>query len=161
MFERTISCFTLSKSYSMTGWRIGYAAAAEPWLTGLRKTTLYSTNGVSTPTQYAAVAAVNSPADFFAQTLAEYRRRRDLLVSGLNELGLSCAPPAGAFYAFPDATRIDADSRAAADLLLERAQVATVPGAVFGPEGEGHLRFSFSTSVETIEAALDSMRRNL
>ena len=161
MFERTISCFTLSKSYSMTGWRVGYAAAAEPWLTGLRKTTLYSTNGVSTPTQYAAVAAVNSPPDFFSQTLSEYRRRRDLLVSGLNELGLKCAPPAGAFYAFPEATRIDADSRAAADLLLERARVATVPGAVFGPEGEGHLRFSFSTSVETIEAALDSMRRNL
>jgi len=161
MFERTISCFTLSKSYSMTGWRIGYAAAAEPWMTGLRKTTLYSTNGVSTPTQYAALAAVNSPADFFTQILAEYRRRRDLLVSGLNELGLNCAPPAGAFYAFPDATRIDADSRRAADLLLERAQVATVPGAVFGPEGEGHLRFSFSTSIENIESALDSMRRNL
>jgi aspartate/methionine/tyrosine aminotransferase len=161
MFERTISCFTLSKSYSMTGWRIGYAAAAEPWMTGLRKTTLYSTNGVSTPTQYAALAAVNSPADFFAQTLAEYRRRRDLLVSGLNELGLRCGPPAGAFYAFPDATRIDADSRRAADLLLERARVATVPGAVFGPDGEGHLRFSFSTSIENIEAALDSMRRSL
>jgi aspartate/methionine/tyrosine aminotransferase len=161
MFERTITCFTLSKSYSMTGWRIGYAAAAEPWMTGLRKTTLYSTNGVSTPTQYAAVAAVNSPADFFAQTLAEYRRRRDLLVSSLNELGLRCGPPAGAFYAFPDATRIDADSRRAADLLLERARVATVPGAVFGPDGEGHLRFSFSTSIENIEAALDSMRRNL
>jgi aspartate/methionine/tyrosine aminotransferase len=161
MFERTISCFTLSKSYSMTGWRIGYAAAAEPWMTGLRKTTLYSTNGVSTPTQYAALAAVNSPADFFAQTLAEYRRRRDLLVSSLNELGLRCGPPAGAFYAFPDATRIDADSRRAADLLLERARVATVPGAVFGPDGEGHLRFSFSTSIENIEAALDSMRRNL
>jgi aspartate/methionine/tyrosine aminotransferase len=161
MFERTITCFTLSKSYSMTGWRIGYAAAAELWLTGLRKTTLYSTNGVSTPTQYAALAAVNAPADFFAQTLSEYRRRRDLLVSGLDELGLACAPPAGAFYAFPDATRISPDSRAAADLLLERARVATVPGAVFGPQGEGHLRFSFSTSVENIEAALDSMRRNL
>jgi aspartate aminotransferase len=161
MFERTVTCFTLSKSYSMTGWRIGYAAAAEPWMTGLRKTTLYSTNGVSTPTQYAAVAAVNSPADIFTQTLAEYRRRRDLLVSGLNGLGLACEPPAGAFYAFPDAARIDPDSRAAADLLLERARVATVPGAVFGPEGEGHLRFSFSTSVENIEAALDSMRRNL
>ena len=145
----------------MTGWRIGYATAAEPWLTGLRKTTLYSTNGVSTPTQYAALAAVNSPADFFTQPLAEYRRRRDLLVSGLNELGLKCAPPAGAFYAFPDATRIAPDSRRAQELLLERAQVATVPGAVFGHEGEGHLRFSFSTSVETIEAALDSMRRNL
>jgi aspartate aminotransferase len=161
MFERTITCFTLSKSYSMTGWRIGYAAAAEPWMTGLRKTTLYSTNGVSTPTQWAAVAAINSPADFFDQARGEYRRRRDLLVGGLNELGLPCDAPAGAFYAFPDATRVSPDSRAAADTLLERAQVSTVPGVVFGPHGEGRLRFSFSTSVETIEAALDSMRRNL
>ena len=161
MFERTITCFTLSKSYSMTGWRVGYAVAAEPWMTGLKKTTLYSTNGVSTPTQWAALAAVNSPADFFDGARAAYRERRDLLVAGLNELGLTCAPPAGAFYAFPDVTRLERDSRRAADLLLERAQVATVPGVVFGQHGEGHLRFSFSTSLETIEAGLDSMRRSL
>jgi aspartate/methionine/tyrosine aminotransferase len=161
MLERTISCFTLSKSYSMTGWRIGYAAAAEPWMTGLRKTTLYSTNGVSTPTQWAALAAINSPANLFDDARAEYRKRRDLIVGGLNELGLTCEPPAGAFYAFPDVTRINRDSRAAADTLLERAQVATVPGVVFGEHGESHLRFSFSTSLETIRAGLDSMRRNL
>jgi aspartate aminotransferase len=78
MWERTLTCFTFSKSYSMTGWRIGYVAAAEPWMTGLRKTTLYSTNGVSTPTQWAALAAVKSPPDFFDGTRAEYRERRDL-----------------------------------------------------------------------------------
>ena len=161
MFERTITCFTLSKSYSMTGWRIGYTIAPEPWMTGLRKTILYSTNGVSTPTQWAALAAINSPTDYFANARAAYRERRDLLVAGLNELGLTCAPPAGAFYAFPDATRIHADSRTAAEILLDRAQVATVPGVVFGPHGEGHLRFSFSTSLETIQAGLDSMRRQL
>jgi len=161
MFERTITCFTLSKSYSMTGWRIGYTIAPEPWMTGLRKTILYSTNGVSTPTQWAALAAINSPADYFANARAAYRERRDLLVAGLNELGLTCAAPAGAFYAFPDATRIHADSRTAAEILLDRAQVATVPGVVFGPHGEGHLRFSFSTSLETIQAGLDSMRRQL
>jgi aspartate aminotransferase len=161
MRERTITCYTLSKSYSMTGWRIGYAVAAEPWMTGLRKTTLYSTNGVSTPTQWAALAAINTPTDFFTDVRAEYRKRRDLLVGGLNELGLTCAPPHGAFYAFPDVSRLSRDSRAAADLLLERAQVATVPGIVFGEHGEGHLRFSFSTSPEIIAAALESMRRNL
>jgi aspartate aminotransferase len=161
MRERTVTCFTLSKSYAMTGWRIGYVAAAEPWMTGLRKTTLYSTNGVSTPTQWAALAALNSPVSLFEEARAEYRKRRDLLVGGLNELGLMCAPPAGAFYAFPDVTRINRDSRVAADTLLERARVATVPGIVFGEHGEGHLRFSFSTSLETIAAGLDSMRRNL
>ncbi|HKP72764.1 MAG TPA: aminotransferase class I/II-fold pyridoxal phosphate-dependent enzyme [Pyrinomonadaceae bacterium] len=161
MFERTITVYTLSKSYSMTGWRVGYVAAAEPWMTGLRKTTLYSTNGVSTPTQWAALAAVNTPTDFFRDILAQYRERRDLLVGGLNELGLTCEPPAGAFYAFADVSRINADSRAAADTLLDRAQVATVPGVVFGEHGEGHLRFSFSTTPDTIRAGLDSMRRKL
>jgi aspartate aminotransferase len=161
MLERTITSFTLSKSYAMTGWRLGYAVAVEPWMTGMRKTLLYSTNGVSTPSQWAALAAFTTPSDFLERSRAAYRERRDLLLAGLNELGLTCASPAGAFYAFPDATRIDTNSRRAADLLLERAQVATVPGVVFGPHGEGHLRFSFSTPLETIEAGLDSMRRNL
>lgn len=161
MFERTITSFTLSKSYSMTGWRVGYAVAAEPWMTGLKKCLLYSTNGVSTPSQWAALAAFELPADFHETTRAAYRERRDLLVSGLNELGFKCDPPAGAFYAFPDASHINPDSRAAAETLLERAQVATVPGSVFSAHGEGHLRFSFSTSLENIRAGLDSLRRNL
>jgi aspartate aminotransferase len=161
MHERTITCFTLSKSYAMTGWRIGYAVAAEPWMTGMKKTTLYSTNGVSTPTQWAALAAFNTESDFLENSRAAYRERRDLLIAGLNEAGLTCSAPAGAFYAFPDVTRISPDSRKASETLLERAQVATVPGVVFGPHGEGHLRFSFSTSLETIEAGLDSLRRKL
>jgi aspartate aminotransferase len=161
MFERTITCYTLSKSYSMTGWRLGYAVAAEPWMTGLRKSLLYSTNGVSTPTQWAALAAFTTPSDFLENSRQAYLQRRDLLLSGLNELGLTCASPAGAFYAFPDVNRISGDSRQAADILLERARVATVPGIVFGEHGEGHLRFSFSTSIENIEAGLESMRRSL
>jgi aspartate aminotransferase len=161
MFERTITSYTLSKTYAMTGWRVGYAVAAEPWMTGLRKCLLYSTNGVSTPSQWAALAAYDLGPEFYEETRAAYRLRRDLLVSGLNELGLPCAPPAGAFYAFPDVSRLSLDSRAAADILLERAQVATVPGIVFGEHGEGRCRFSFSTSPEIIEAGLDSMRRHL
>ncbi len=161
MFERTITCFTLSKSFAMTGWRLGYTVCGEPWMTGLRKTTLYSSNGVSTPTQWAALAAFTAKTDILEQHRVAYRQRRDLLLAGLNELGLTCEMPAGAFYAFPDVTRISKDSREAAELLLDRAQVATVPGIVFGEHGEGHLRFSFSTSIETIEAGLDSLRRNL
>jgi aspartate aminotransferase len=161
MFERTITCYTLSKSYAMTGWRVGYAVAAEPWMSGLKKCLLYSTNGVSTPSQWAALAAFELPPNFYEEIRRGYRLRRDLLVSGLCELGLTCDPPAGAFYAFPDVSRIHPDSRAAADILLERAQVATVPGIVFGEHGEGHLRFSFSTTPETIQAGLDSLRRHL
>jgi aspartate aminotransferase len=161
MWERTITCFTFSKSYAMTGWRLGYAVASEPWMTGLKKATLYSSNGVSTPTQWAGVAAMNMDPARLDEARDEYRKRRDLLLSGLNELGLTCESPAGAFYAFPDVRLVHQDSREAADILLNRAQVATVPGIVFGPDGEGHLRFSFSTPIETIEAGLDSLRRNL
>ena len=161
MFERTITSFTLSKSFAMTGWRIGYAVASEPWMTGLRKALLYSSNGVSTPTQWAALAAFTTVSDFLETSRAAYRERRDLLVAGLNELGLTCAPPAGAFYAFPHVRRIGNNSREASEALLDRAQVATVPGVVFGPDGEGHVRFSFSTSIETIQGGLESMRRNL
>jgi aspartate/methionine/tyrosine aminotransferase len=161
MSERTITLFTLSKSYAMTGWRIGYAVAGEPWMTGLRKAILYSSNGVSTPTQWAALAAFTTPSDFLETSRVAYRERRDLLLAGLNEVGLTCESPAGAFYAFPDVTRISRDSREASEALLNHAQVATVPGVVFGPHGEGHVRFSFSTAIETIEAGLESMRRNL
>lgn len=161
MFERTITLFTFSKSYAMTGWRLGYAVASEPWMTGLKKTTLYSSNGVSTPTQWAGLAAMQLDQSILGHNRNEYRRRRDLLWSGLNELGLTCDKPAGAFYAFPDVSRISANSREAAEILLNTAQVAAVPGIVFGSHGEGHLRFSFSTAVEAIEAGLDSLRRNL
>ena len=161
MFERTISVFTLSKSYAMTGWRLGYTLATEPWMTGLRKTTLYSSNGVSTPTQWAGLAAFTTESDMLETNRVAYKQRRDLLLAGLNQLGLVCEKPAGAFYAFPDVSRVSRDSREAAEILLERAQVATVPGVVFGEHGEGHLRFSFSTSIETIEGGLDSLRRNL
>ena len=161
MFERTITSFTFSKSYAMTGCRLGYAVAPEPWMTGLKKATLYSSNGVSTPTQWGGLAAFEIAATTQEQITAEYRRRRDLLLSGLNELGFPCDPPAGAFYAFPDASRISRDSQEAADILLNQANVAAVPGIVFGPDGQSHLRFSFSTSIETIEAGLDSLRRQL
>jgi len=161
MFERTVTVFTLSKSYAMTGWRLGYTVAAEPWITGLKKTTLYSSNGVSTPTQWAALAAFTTESDMLETNARAYLERRDLLLAGLNELGLVCEKPAGAFYAFPDVSRVSRDSREAAEILLDRAQVATVPGVVFGEHGESHLRFSFSTSVENIEAGLDSLRRNL
>jgi Aspartate/tyrosine/aromatic aminotransferase len=161
MFERTITLFTFSKSYAMTGWRLGYAVAPEPWMTGLKKTTLYSSNGVSTPTQWAGLAAMQLDSAIIEHHKNEYLRRRDLLLSGLNELGFMCENPAGAFYAFPDVSRISRDSREAAEILLNTAQVAAVPGIVFGQHGESHLRFSFSTSIETIEAGLDSLRRNL
>lgn len=157
MFERTITCFTFSKSYAMTGWRLGYAVAAEPFITGLKKLVLTSTNGVSTPTQWAGVAAVTMGSEFIAETREAYRERRKLLVAGLQSLGFKIEPPRGAFYAFPDASNFGTDSWEIADMLLDRARVACLPGVIFGAEGEGHLRFSFSTSTETIERGLEAL----
>lgn len=161
MAERTISTYTFSKSYAMTGWRVGYAVAQEPFMTALRKLVLYSTNGVSTPTQWAAVEALATPESDIAARREQYRQRRDLLVKGLNEIGLQCELPAGAFYAFPSVEKISKDSRRVASLLLEKAHVATIPGVVFGAQGEGHVRFSYAVSPETIEAGLEALRKFL
>ena len=161
MFERTITSFTLSKSFAMTGWRLGYVVAPEPFMTALRKAVLYSTNGVSTPAQWAAVEAFKLDEKYFAEMRGEYRKRRELMSAGLNKLGFEVAAPAGAFYIFPKATHLDPDSRVAAEKLLMQGRVATIPGIVFGPHGEGHLRFSFSTSIENIEGCLEAIRKNL
>jgi aspartate/methionine/tyrosine aminotransferase len=159
MAERTISTYTFSKSYAMTGWRIGYAVAQEPWMTAMRKLVLYSTNGVPTMVQWAAVEALRQSPDHRQKRLAEYRERRDALVGGLNAIGFDCEVPAGAFYAFPSVTRLSSDSRNAAALLLDKAHVATIPGAVFGNQGEGHVRFSYSTSMAAIQQGLEALRR--
>lgn len=159
MAERTITCYTFSKTYAMTGWRVGYAVAKEPFMTGLRKLVLYSTNGVSTPTQWAAVEALAVPQSATAARRAEYRQRRDRLVAGLNELGLECDLPAGAFYAFPKVAKIHKDSRRVASMLLEKVHVATIPGVVFGAQGEGHVRFSYAVSPEAIHTGLDALRK--
>src|SRR5438270_1855992 len=120
MMERTITCFTFSKSYAMTGWRVGYAVALEPWMSGVKKMVLYSTNGVATPNQWAALQALDTAEAELASRREEYRRRRDLLVQGLQSVGFTIDPPAGAFYAFPSAQHIDSDSRIASQALLER-----------------------------------------
>src|SRR6201996_5423750 len=102
MAQRTISTYTFSKSYGMTGWRVGYAVASEPFMTGLQKLVLYSVNGVSTPSQWAALEALATSESFLANRREEYRERRDLLVNSLNKLGLVCEVPQGAFYALPN-----------------------------------------------------------
>ncbi|MGD0735672.1 MAG: aminotransferase class I/II-fold pyridoxal phosphate-dependent enzyme [Terracidiphilus sp.] len=159
MAERTITAFTFSKTYAMTGWRAGYAVAKEPFMTALRKIVLYSTNGVATPVQYAMIQALTTPESEIARIREEYRERRDLLVAGLNEVGLECAPPAGAFYAFPNVEKIHKNSRTAAQILLEKAHIATIPGSVFGAQGEGHLRFGYAVTLGEIEACIEALRR--
>src|SRR5271170_2681054 len=158
MADRTITTFTFSKSYAMTGWRVGYAVAREPFMTGLRKLVLYSVNGVSTPTQWAALEALSLPQNIIHARREQYRAKRDLLVEGLCECGLECETPEGAFYAFPDVNKIHKDSRKVAAVLLEKAHVATIPGVVFGAQGEGHVRFGYSMSTDAIAAGLDALK---
>jgi aspartate aminotransferase len=158
MAERTITCFTFSKTYGMTGWRGGYAVAAEPFMTALRKIVLYSTNGVPTFVQHAMLQALHTPDAELADRLEEYRKRRDLLVAGLNSVGLECEAPAGAFYAFPNVEKVHKNSRTAAEILLEKAHIATIPGSVFGAQGEGHLRFGYAISISEIEACVDALK---
>ena len=158
MAERTLSVFTLSKSYSMTGWRAGYVIAPERYQSAIRTAVLYSTNGVSTPTQWAALEALSMGEDFLEEWKAGYRRRRDRLVEGLRAAGFEVETPRAALYLFPKIpAALGTDSRAAAAMLLDTARVATVPGLVFGPEGEGHLRFSFSVPEETIAAGVQAL----
>jgi len=159
MAERTITCFTFSKTYAMTGWRAGYAVAQEPFMSALRKIVLYSTNGVATPVQYAMIQALATPESQIAALREEYRKRRDLLVDGLNEVGLDCPSPAGAFYAFPNAEKIHKNSRTAAQILLDKAHIATIPGSVFGAQGEGHLRFGYAITMTQIEDCVEALRK--
>ena len=159
MAERTITAFTFSKTYAMTGWRAGYAVAKEPFMTALRKIVLYSTNGVATPVQYAMIQALTTPERVVTERREECRKRRDLLVAALNDVGLECEPPAGAFYAFPNVEKINKNSRTAAQILLEKAHIATVPGSVFGAQGEGHLRFGYAIPIKEIEDCVDALRK--
>lgn len=157
MAERTITCYTFSKSYGMTGWRVGYAVAKEPFMTALRKLVLYSVNGVSTPSQWAALDALSIPQSVIDARREEYRERRDLLVNGLRAAGLECATPEGAFYAFPDVRKLNKDSRKVSQMLLEKAHVATIPGVVFGAQGEGHIRFGYAVPKDAIALGLKAL----
>jgi aspartate aminotransferase len=160
MAERTITCFTFSKTYAMTGWRAGYAVAKEPFMTALKKIVLYSTNGVPTFVQNSMIEALKTPEAEIARRRAEYRERRDLIVAGLNEVGLECEPPpAGAFYAFPNVEKVHKNSVTAAEILLEQAHIATIPGSAFGAQGEGHLRFGYAVAIGEIEACVEALRK--
>jgi aspartate aminotransferase len=155
---RTIILDGFSKTYAMTGWRLGYGVMPEPLAEQVTKLQVNSNSCTNAATQYAGLEALTGPQDSVLSMLAEFRARRDLIVSGLNELpGVECITPQGAFYAFP---RIDGTGHRAgtlADLLLDEAGVACLAGTAFGRYGEGHLRFSYANSQENITRALERM----
>jgi aspartate aminotransferase len=156
MAQRTVISDGFSKTYSMTGWRLGYGIMPDALAERVELLITHSTGCAAAFTQYAGIAALLGPQDRVDEILAEYHRRRDLLVAGLNAIpGLRCQMPQGAFYTFPNVTEIGKPSDWIVEYLLNEAGVATLPGTAFGPYGEGYIRFCFANSMENIERALD------
>ena len=160
MDERSVLVTGFSKTYAMTGWRLGYAVVPE-WLVE-PVVRLINSSASCTPQfiQMAGVEALTGPQSDSADMMRALRERRDLMVQGLNEIpGIRCRIPRGAFYAFPNVRSLGLTSSDLAGLLLEEGGVATLPGTAFGPEGEGYLRLCFSTSEASILEALSRIRR--
>lgn len=162
MAERTVTINGFSKIFSMTGWRLGYAAAPASLIADMEKIHEATTSCANTFAQYGAVAALRGPQAPCEAMASEFRKRRELLVSGLNSIpGITCTVPDGAFYAFPNIKRYGLSSMEMAAHLIERAGVAVVPGSGLGPSGEGHLRLCFAVSAEEITGAVEAMRAAL
>ncbi len=159
MRERTITLGGFSKDYAMTGWRIGYAAGPEELLAAMRKIHQYTIMSAPTTAQIAAITALEKGAPFVEEMRSEYDRRRKLIVSGMNELGLKTFEPRGAFYAFPSINASGMDENTFAERLLQEERVAVVPGTAFGASGAGFVRCSYATAYEKIEEALERIER--
>ena len=162
MAERTIICDGFSKTYAMTGWRLGFGIMPQALAERVELLLTHAVGSTATFTQVAGLAAIDGPQDPVVQVVGEYRRRRDLMVEGLNAIpGVRCRTPQGAFYAFPNIMAFGRDSEWLADYLLEEAGVAVLAGSGFGRAGEGYLRLCFAASQDAIRAALARMSEAL
>lgn len=155
MAERTISAFTLSKSYAMTGWRVGYAAGPSYVIDEMEKLMEHMVSGVTAVAQRAALAAIDGPQDDVVAMLAQYESRRTIVHEGLNAIeGVTCLEPEATFYAFPNISAVGKTSWDFARDLVQNEKVAVVPGPVFGAGGEGYVRVSFAASAEQLEEGI-------
>ena len=165
MLERTVLLDGFSKTYAMTGWRLGYGLFPAPLIPHISRLIINSVSCTSTFSQRAALAALTGPTEEVDAMAQAFVRRRELIVRGLNTIpGLSCIWPQGAFYAFPNISGTGMDSRAYADYLMMEANVAVLPGTAFGAFGEGYIRISFANSEENLSEALrriDKANRHL
>jgi aspartate/methionine/tyrosine aminotransferase len=162
LLERTILVDGFSKTFAMTGWRLGYAALPAGLVEPITRLLINSVSCTAPAIQLAGVAALEGPHESVDAMLAEFRRRRDVVVPGLNALpGVSCVTPRGAFYAFPNISATGLGARELAERLLVDAGVALLSGTAFGEYGEGYLRLSYATALEQIEEALDAIARTL
>jgi len=156
MKERTILLDGFSKTYAMTGWRMGYGVMRPDLATHIARLMTNSSSCTASFTQIAGIEALCGPQESVDVMRAEFQKRRDIMVGGLNKIkGFSCRLPKGAFYVFPNITKTGWPSKKLADALLDDAGVAALSGTAFGDFGEGYLRFSVANSIENIEKALD------
>ncbi|WP_444684101.1 aminotransferase [Alkalicoccus luteus] len=153
--ERTILISGFSKSFAMTGWRVGYVCAPAVYAAAMLKIHQYAMMCASTMAQYAALEALTNGRQEMEEMITSYRQRRNFFVKSLREAGLSCHTPGGAFYAFPSITASGLTSEQFAEQLLLEQHVAVVPGHVFGEGGEGHIRCSYAASMAQLEEAVD------
>jgi aminotransferase len=162
MRERTIVVNSFSKTYAMTGLRVGYALGPKELIAPMMLAHQFTTACVSGPAQYAAISALEGPQNCVKDMVQQFKRRRRLLHARLDEIdGFRCGLPKGAFYMFPNIEEFEMSSKEFADYLLESAKVVTVPGSAFGECGEGYLRFSYATAYEKIEEALGRIEKAL
>ena len=159
MKERTVLLGGFSKDYAMPGWRVGYMCANAELMKAFIKVHQYAVMSAPTISQYAALAALEIGEPFVQEMREKYDRRRQLLFNGLNEIGLNCFEPKGAFYAFPDVSSTGMNGDEFAEKLLVEEEVAVVPGSGFGVGGENHVRIAYCKSYDEIETALERMRR--
>jgi aminotransferase len=157
--ENTILLGGFSKAYAMTGWRIGYAVAPKEIIAAMTKIHQYTIMSAPTMAQVAAIEALKTGESNVLEMVEDYNRRRKFIVKGLNEIGLPCFEPKGAFYAFPSITCTGMTSEEFSEKLLMEEKVAVVPGAAFGACGEGYVRCCYATSLADIEEALNRMGR--
>ncbi|QAR84780.1 aminotransferase [Bacillus subtilis] len=161
MKERTVVISGFSKAFAMTGWRLGFAAAPSLLRDAMLKIHQYAMMCAPAMAQFAALEGLKNGMEDVEKMKKSYRRRRNLFVESLNEIGLSCHHPGGAFYAFPSIKSTGMSSEQFAEELLTQEKVAVVPGSVFGPSGEGYIRCSYATSIEQLQEALVRMKRFL
>ncbi|MGG3139847.1 aminotransferase [Bacillus subtilis] len=161
MKERTVVISGFSKAFAMTGWRLGFAAAPSLLRDAMLKIHQYAMMCAPAMAQFAALEGLKNGMEDVEKMKKSYRRRRNLFVESLNEVGLSCHHPGGAFYAFPSIKSTGMSSEQFAEELLTQEKVAVVPGSVFGPSGEGYIRCSYATSIEQLQEALVRMKRFL
>jgi aminotransferase len=159
MRDRTVLLGGFSKAYAMTGWRLGWLAAPPDVTAAVRKVHQYAIMSAPTMSQYAGVAALQHGEASVQMMLAEYDRRRKVIVEGFNSIGLPTFEPQGAFYAFPQVRHLGLSSEAFCERLLTEEQVAVVPGDAFGPSGAGYVRACYATAMDQIEEALERIDR--